>query len=161
MSQNLPEQSLRIFCLYVILTISYLRAQTIETSSLPTDSSRPQFEQIEIFSSWPRRDFASRRNPCGGNKRNKFFIMLERNSINAHSKTRPQLTLQKWESAGRIGDFGNFLNSLAKSPRVLRSSWIVNEYNLKYCILSEVCMIKTVPRSTVSPQMWCINCIKG
>ena len=42
---------LTIFCLYVILTISYLRAQTIETSSLPTDSSRPQFEQIEIFSS--------------------------------------------------------------------------------------------------------------
>ena len=59
------------------------------------------------------------------NKHNKFFIMLERNSINAHSKTRPQLTLQKWESAGRIGDFGNFLNGLAKSPRVLRSSWIV------------------------------------
>ena len=40
-----------IFRLYVILTISYLRAKTIETSSLPTDSSRPLFEQIEIFSS--------------------------------------------------------------------------------------------------------------
>ena len=40
-----------IFCFYVILTISYLRAQTIETSeSLPTDSSRPLFKQIEIFS---------------------------------------------------------------------------------------------------------------
>ena len=38
-----------IFCLYVIVTISYLRAQTIETSSLPTDSSRPLFKQIEIF----------------------------------------------------------------------------------------------------------------
>ena len=38
-----------IFCLYVILTISYLRAQTKETSSLPTDSSRPLFKQIEIF----------------------------------------------------------------------------------------------------------------
>ena len=38
-----------IFCLYVILTISYLRAQTIETSSLPTDSSRPLFKQVEIF----------------------------------------------------------------------------------------------------------------
>ena len=35
---------------YVILTISYLRAQTTETSSLPTDSSRPLFKQIEIFS---------------------------------------------------------------------------------------------------------------
>ena len=39
-----------IFCLYVILTISYLRAQTMETSSLPTDSSRPLFKQIDIFS---------------------------------------------------------------------------------------------------------------
>ena len=39
-----------IFCLYVILTIWYLKAQTIETSSLPTDSSRPLFKQIEIFS---------------------------------------------------------------------------------------------------------------
>ena len=39
-----------IFCLYVILTISYLRAQTIETSLLPTDSTRPLFKQIEIFS---------------------------------------------------------------------------------------------------------------
>ena len=37
-----------IFC--VILTISYLQAQTIETSSLPTDSSWPLFKQIEIFS---------------------------------------------------------------------------------------------------------------
>ena len=34
---------------YVIITISYLRAQTIE-ASLPTDSSRPLFKQIEIFS---------------------------------------------------------------------------------------------------------------
>ena len=34
----------------VILTISYSRAQTKETSSLPTDSSRPLFKQIEIFS---------------------------------------------------------------------------------------------------------------
>ena len=41
---------LGIFCLYVILTISYLLAQAIETSSLPTDSSRPLFKQIEIFS---------------------------------------------------------------------------------------------------------------
>ena len=46
MSQNLPG----FFVFYVILTISYLRAQTIETSSLPTDSSRPLFKQIEIIS---------------------------------------------------------------------------------------------------------------
>ena len=39
-----------IFCLYVILTTSYLRVQTIETPSLLTDSSRALFKQIEIFS---------------------------------------------------------------------------------------------------------------
>ena len=77
-----------------------------------------------------------------------------------------QLALQKWEPADRICDFGNFFNGLATSPRVLWSSWILNERNLcckivKYCILSKVCMIKTVPHSTVSPQMWCINGIKG
>ena len=32
---------------------------------------------------------------------------------------------------------------------------------VKYCILSEVCMIKTAPHSTVSPQVWCIKSIKG
>ena len=52
MSQNLLIVSVPsgFFVFYVILTISYLRAQTIETSSLPTDSSRPLFKQIEIFS---------------------------------------------------------------------------------------------------------------
>ena len=58
------------------------------------------------------------------------------------------------------------VNGFAKSPCVLRSSWILNECNLyckivKYCILSEVCMIKTAPHGTVSPQMWCIKSIKG
>ena len=54
MSQNLPivSCSFGIFVFYVILTISYLRAQTIETSSLPTDSSRPLFKQ-KIFSDIP------------------------------------------------------------------------------------------------------------
>ena len=77
------------FCLYVILTISYLRAQTTEASSLPTDSSQPLFKQIEIFSIltvWLyisavlslkcTRELLecllgispSGRNPCGGNK---------------------------------------------------------------------------------------------
>ena len=28
---------------------------------------------------------------------------------------------------------------------------------MKYCILYEVCMIKTAPHSTLSPQMWCIK----
>ena len=52
------------------------------------------------------------------------------------------LALEKWEPAGRKGD-------IAKSPRMLRSSWILNELSLyckivKYCFLSKVCMIKTV-----------------
>ena len=43
--------------------------------------------------------------------------------------------------------------------------WILNGCNLswkivKYCILSEVCMMKTAPHITVSPQMWCIESIK-
>ena len=50
MSQNLPKRSLRDFLFYVILTVSYLRAQTIETSTLPNDSMRPLFKQIETFS---------------------------------------------------------------------------------------------------------------
>ena len=46
MSQNLPISGpLGMFCRYVILTISCLRVQTIETSSLPNDSSRPLFKQ--------------------------------------------------------------------------------------------------------------------
>ena len=32
--------------------------------------------------------------------------------------------LQKWEPAGRIGNFGNYFNGLAKSRHVLRSFWI-------------------------------------
>ena len=53
MSQNLPIVSLvpsEFFVFYVILTISYSRAKTVEMSPLPTDSSRPLFKQIEIFS---------------------------------------------------------------------------------------------------------------
>ena len=47
---------------------------------------------------------------------------------------------KKWEPTSRIFDFGCFFNGFAKSPRVLRSSWILNECNLfckivKYCIL--------------------------
>ena len=74
---------------------------------------------------------------------------------------------QKLEPAGRIGDFGNFWTvSLIKSARLLRWSWILNECNLpwkivKYCILYEVCMIKTATHSTLSPQMWCIKKMKG
>ena len=43
--------------------------------------------------------------------------MLKRNSFNVHCKFG---AWQKWEPAGRIVDFGNFLNGFVKSPRVLR-----------------------------------------
>ena len=56
-----------------------------------------------------------------------------------------------------------FSTVYGKSPLVLRLSWIAICIAILWrCILlSEVCMIKTVPHSTVSPQMWCINDIKG
>ena len=67
-------------------------------------------------------------------------------------------TLHSLQLAGRyIGDFGNFFSGFAKSPRVLRSFWILNECNLyckivKYsnCILPEACMVKTAPHSILS-----------
>ena len=73
-------------------------------------------------------------------------------------QTKATARATKVRTDGRIGDFGNFFNGLAKSPRVLPSSLILNEYNLyrkivKYRFLSKVCMIKIVPHSTVSPQM--------
>ena len=49
-AQLMSQFFLKLFVFYVILTISYLRVQTIETSSLPTNFSRPLFKQIEIFS---------------------------------------------------------------------------------------------------------------
>ena len=65
-------------------------------------------------------------------KRNKFFIMLKRNSFNVHWKFG---TCQKCEPAGRRGDFGNFLNGFAKSPHVLRTvlniEWV--QFALKNC----------------------------
>ena len=89
-----------------------------------------------------------------------WCVRVEKSEVNKSNK-------QKWEPGGRICYFGIFFTGfIAKSPRVLRSSRILNECNLyckivKYCIMSEVCMIKTVPHSTVSPQMWRINGIKG
>ena len=43
--------------------------------------------------------------------------MLKRNSFNVQWKF---CACQKWEPAGRVGDFGNFLNGFVKSPRVSR-----------------------------------------
>ena len=90
------------------------------------------------------------------NKHNKFFIMLERNSVNVHLNTRH---CQHCKSQNRLAVWmilKIFFNGLRLKPT--RASIVLNS-NLyrnivKYCILlSEVCMIKTVPHSTVSPQM--------
>ena len=62
--------------------------------------------------------------------------MLKRNSINVHCKFGAH---QKWELAGRIGDFGNFLNGFAQSPQliVLNIDWVqyLSWKIVKYCIL--------------------------
>ena len=50
--------------------------------------------------------------------------MLKRNSSKFLCKFS---ACQKLEPAGRIGDFGNFLNGFATSPRVLRWSRILNK----------------------------------
>ena len=85
--------------------------------------------------------------------------MLKRNSFKFLCKFGAS---QKLEPARFIGEFGNFLNGFAKSPRVLRWSRILNECNLswkivKYYILYEVCTRKTAPHSTLSPQTWCLK----
>ena len=75
-------------------------------------------------------------------------------------------TLHSSQPVGRIGDFEKFLAVSPKAHASFRSSWILNECNLyfkivKYCILSEVCDIKTAPRSTVLPRMGCVKNVKG
>ena len=65
------------------------------------------------------------------NNHNKFFIMLKRNSVHVHIKHD-----HGWAYIGPE----YWMNTLSR-------------YNckfVKYCILSEVCMIKTVPHSIVS-----------
>ena len=86
--------------------------------------------------------------------------MLKRNSINVHS------TLHSSQPAGRIGYFGIFFSGFTKKPTrvsiVLNIEWVNLYFKImKYCILAEVCMIKTAPHSTVSPQLWCVKSIKG
>ena len=54
--------------------------------------------------------------------------MLEGNSINVYSNTRPPLALQKWEPAGGIGDFGNFLKVSLKA----HASFDRPEYWMQY-----------------------------
>ena len=87
MSQNLPKRCLRDFLSWRRSNHFVLLGANNETSSLPTDSSRPLFKQIEIFSGILTVYFnckyffkytrellecllgisPSARNPCGGN----------------------------------------------------------------------------------------------
>ena len=91
------------------------------------------------------------------NKHNIFFIMLERNSVNVHSNTRHcQHCKSQNRLAVQIDDFENFFDGLRLKPTRVSIVLNSNLYRniVKYCILlSEVCMIKTVPHNTVSPQM--------
>ena len=88
MSQNLPKRSLRDFLSWRRSNYFVLLGANNETSSLPTDSSRPLFKQMEIFSGILTVYFnckyfvkytrellecllgisPSARNPCVGNK---------------------------------------------------------------------------------------------
>ena len=61
-------------------------------------------------------------------------VLLKIVAANTLSNTRQQLALREWEPVGQI---------------------------VNYYILSEVCMIKTAPHSTVSPRTWCIKSMKG
>ena len=90
----------------------------------------------------------------------RFLVNKSINTINSLSCW--SVTLLNFFAKWQMGDFGNFLNGFAKSPSLFRWSWILNECNLswkivKYCILYVVCMIKTAPHSTLSPQTWCIK----
>ena len=65
------------------------------------------------------------------NKRNKFFIMLERNSVNVHSNSRhsSHYKSENWMAVQVILEI--FFNGLAKSPRVLPSSLV--QFVLQNC----------------------------
>ena len=89
--------------------------------------------------------------------------MLKRNSIlKCWSNTRPQLgASKKWEPAGRIGDFGNFLNGFSKGLRliVLNIDWV--QFVLNNCEkLHSVRGLYDKKTSTILPQMRFIKRIK-
>ena len=56
--------------------------------------------------------------------------MLKRNSITVHCKCGAH---QKWELAGRMGDFENFLNDFAKSPQLIVPNIDGVQFVLKNC----------------------------
>ena len=100
------------------------------------------------------------------NKHNKFFVMLKRNCVDVHSRLSFALVKSDYLLAVYWVILEIFWTVSQKAHHW--SSWILsilNECNLsriivRFCILSEVCMINTEPHSTVSPQMWCIKSIK-
>ena len=89
--QNLPKQSLREFLFYVILTISYLRSQTIDVIITyrffadPVQANRDFFFSskltVSTVSTYTREllecllgILPSRPNPCGGKKKKKKYM---------------------------------------------------------------------------------------
>ena len=45
---------------------------------------------------------------------------------------------------------------------ILNIKWVQFVFQkVNHCIVPEICIIKTAPHSTVSPQMWCIKSTKG
>ena len=101
--------------------------------------------------------------PLIKNKHNKSLIMWKRNSF--------KISLQIWHlSKVRTGWpykwFWKFFERFRQKVSACFDGSELNECNLSwkivnYCILYEVCMIKTAPHKTLSPQMWCIKSIKG
>ena len=81
--------------------------------------------------------------------------MLKCDSSNVQCKFGAR---QKWKPAGYLNiDFGNNFEQFCQKRWIDRPECYLSWKIVKYCILSEVCMIN----STVSPQMWCIKSIKG
>ena len=77
------------------------------------------------------------------NKHTEFFFLLKRNSFNVHWKFGG---CQKWEPAGCLGDFENFLNGFAKIPLVLRTVlnivWV--QFVLKNCEIHTAFFLRSV-----------------
>ena len=85
--------------------------------------------------------------------------MLKCNSINVHCKFGAR---HKWEPAGHIGDFGNFLNSFAKTPRLIVLNIDLVQFVLKNCkILHSVWGLYDKKYCFTSELMWWIKTTKG
>ena len=91
--------------------------------------------------------------------KNKLLIKLKHNSINVHSNT-PQLATG-WPYRWFWKSFKRFRwgHGCFDRPEYWTSAICLS--NDCEILVSEVCMIKRAPHSTVSPQMWCIKSMIG